>query len=258
MKLSPRMFFLLFPIVGLMILAVTGQVVPPATDYQAQMRVWLAARATGITVLLLLTVMVVLGLALSHPEQAQWKQAKRIYPWHETLWVFVIAFVAVHIAAIVLDPYANVSVVGAFLPGLSKYRTVPVALGSIALYATLLTGATARWTRLLPSGLWLKLHRFAAVALVLGWVHGVLSGTDTGALALLYWGTAVVTVAAAAYRYWIVRRRAERAAHAAARPTAAAAPGVHEPAHAPIRRPVPLPVPVAVSASDRLEESDVR
>jgi DMSO/TMAO reductase YedYZ heme-binding membrane subunit len=243
MRLSGRAFSILFAVAGLAILVVTDQVVPPATPYQAQMRDWLAARATGITVLVLLAIMVVLGLALSHPDQAQWKQAKRIYPWHETLWVFVIAFLAVHVAAIVLDPYANVDIVGALLPGLSKYRTVPVALGSLGLYATLITGATARWTRLLPSGIWLKLHRFAAVALGLGWIHGALSGTDTGALRLVYWGIAVVVVAAAVYRYWIVRRRAERRAQS--------------PQH-PGRMPLPMPLPMPVPARDLMEESDVR
>jgi predicted ferric reductase len=256
MKLSARAFSILLAITGLGILLVTDQVVPPASEYQAQMRVWLAARATGITILVLLTVMVVLGLALSHPDQAQWKQAKRIYPWHETLWVFVIAFLAVHVAAIVLDPFANVSVLGALVPGLSKYRSVPVALGSMGLYATLITGATARWTRMLPPGLWLRLHRFAAVALALGWLHGVLTGTDTGALALLYWAIAIVTVGAAAYRYWIVRRRAERATHAVTR--RAQPPGVGSGSPPiPARRPAPVPVGVAVAIHDRMEEADV-
>lgn len=239
MKLSGRAFAILFAAAGLAILFVTDQVVPPTTPYQAQMRDWLAARATGVTALVLLTVMVVLGILLSHPEQAQWKQAKRIYPWHETLWVFVISFLLVHVAAIILDPYANVSIVGAVLPGLSKYRTVPVALGSIGLYAVIVTGATARWTRILPSGFWLKLHRFAVVALGLGWIHGVLSGTDTGALRLLYWGIAITVVGAAGYRYWIVRRRVERRNH----PVPAAA-----------MSPAPVPVP----ARDLLEESDVQ
>ncbi len=225
LKLGTRVFAILFAVAGLAILAVTDQVIPATTPYQAQMRLWLAARATGVTVLILLTIMVVLGLALSHPDQAQWKQAKRIYPWHETLWVFVIAFVGVHVAAIVLDPYANVDVLGALLPGLSKYRTVPVALGSIALYATLITGATARWTRLLPSGIWLKLHRFAAVALAWAGSTARSPGTDTGALRLVYWGIAVVTIAAAVYRYWIVRRRAERRAQSPQLPEPDAAPG---------------------------------
>jgi DMSO/TMAO reductase YedYZ heme-binding membrane subunit len=216
MKLSGRAFAILFAIAGLAILVITDQVVPGASAYQAQMRTWLAARATGIVVLILLAVMVLLGILLSHPDQTRWKQAKRIYPWHETLWVFVIAFLVMHIASILLDPYANVSAIGAFVPGMSKYRSVPVAIGSIGLYAVLITGATARWTRLLPSGLWLRLHRFAAVALGLGWIHGVLAGTDSAALRLLYGGSAVIVVGAAVYRYWIVGRRVVRRAQPAA------------------------------------------
>ena len=246
MKLSGRAFVILLAVAGLGILVVTDQVVPPATTYQAQMRDWLAARATGLTALVLLAAMVVLGILLSHPEQAQWKQAKRIYPWHETLWTFVLAFLAIHIVAIVLDPYANVSVIGALVPGMSKFRSVPVAIGSIGLYAVIVTGATARWTRLLPQGFWLKLHRFSVVALALGWIHGALSGTDTGALRLVYWGIAVTVVGAAAYRYWIVRRRADR--HADRRP---------DRAHQPTRAAGPMPVPVPVPARDLVEESDV-
>lgn len=210
MKLSGRAFAILLAVAGLAILAITDQVVPPTTAYQAQVRVWLAARATGLTALAILAVMVILGLLLSHPKQAEWKQAKRIYPWHETLWVFAIAFLAIHVVAILLDPYAAVSPLGALLPGLSRYRTVPVAIGSIGLYAVIITGATARWTRLLPSGLWLKLHRFAAVPMGLGWVHGVLAGTDTAPLRLGYWAIAASVVFAGFYRYWIVRRRAQR------------------------------------------------
>ena len=43
------------------------------------------------------------------------------------------------------------------------YRPVAVGLGTVALYALIFTAATAKWTRLLPSGWWLKVHRFAAV-----------------------------------------------------------------------------------------------
>jgi methionine sulfoxide reductase heme-binding subunit len=220
-KLSGRAFAILFAVAGLAILLVTNQVLPPATPYQAQMRVWLAARATGIVALLLVTATVILGLALSHPDQARWKQAKRIYPWHETLWVFVLAFIGVHIVAIVLDPYAQVGILGALLPGLSKYRTLPVAVGSVALYAVIVTGATARYTRLLPAGFWLKLHRFSVIALGLGWIHGVLSGTDTGPLQPLYGTVAASVVIAAVYRYWIVRRRVARQSAALTAPHAA-------------------------------------
>lgn len=120
--------------------------------------------------------------------------------------MFVVAFTVAHIVSLVLDPHANVSVVGALVPGLSQYRDVPVALGTIGLYAALVSGITARWTQLLPRGIWLKLHRLAAVAWLLSWLHGILAGTDSMALLPVYTASGIVVLGAGAYRYWVSRK----------------------------------------------------
>jgi sulfoxide reductase heme-binding subunit YedZ len=169
----------------------------------------------------------VLGILLSHPEQARWKKAKGIFPWHESLWVFVFAFLLVHVVSLVVDEYAGVGIGGALVPGMSSYRSVPVALGVLSLYALLITALTARYTRLLPAGVWLRLHRLSVVVLGLAWMHGVLAGTDSDALRPLYWTIGISVLAAASYRYWLVRERARRARSIAA-----------EPRSAPIRAPV--------------------
>jgi hypothetical protein len=205
-KTSVRLALVLVAIVGLTVVAATDQILPATSAYQAQVRIWLAARATGVVALLLVAALVVLGILLSHPEQTQWKFAKRIYPWHESLWLFVIGFLAVHVVSLVIDPYAGVGIGGALVPGLSSYRSAPVAVGVLALYALLLTALSARFTRLLPTGWWLKLHRLAGAVLAMAWAHGVLAGTDTQRLAPFYWAIALAVVAAAAHRYWIVRR----------------------------------------------------
>ncbi|HEX8941466.1 MAG TPA: hypothetical protein VF763_15070 [Candidatus Limnocylindrales bacterium] len=207
MRLKAPSFLALGALVGLVIVYATDQVVPASSPREAQLRLWLAARATGITVYLLLSLQVLLGLVLSHPvNQTTWKLSKRLYPWHENLLVFVLAFIGAHIVGLILDPYAGVSVAGAFVPGLSSYRSAPVALGTLALYALLATGLTARYTRLLPPGVWLKLHRLTLVVWILGWAHGVLSGTDSDALRPMYVASGVAMVAAAAYRYWVARK----------------------------------------------------
>jgi sulfoxide reductase heme-binding subunit YedZ len=207
MRLSSRAWVVLGAALGLALVFVTDQIVPAATPYQAQMRIWLAARASGIASYLLLTALVVFGMLLSHPtNQATWKQSKRVFPWHEHLFVFVIAFVLVHVVAIIADPFAGVGIGGALVPGLSSYRSAPVALGSLALYAAIATAVTARWTRLLPAGLWLRLHRLAALAWLLAWLHGVLAGTDSMALQPMYLASGVVVIGFAAWRYWIPRR----------------------------------------------------
>jgi len=204
-KINSNLAIVLFAALGLLLVAVTDRVVPGSSEHQQQLQIWLAARATGVAGFVLLAGMVVLGILMSHPAQSRWKVAKRIYPWHETLWVFVLAFMVVHAASLAIDPYAKVGFVGAIVPGLSEYRPIPVAVGVIGLYAALITGLTARFTKLLPSGVWLKLHRFAIVVLALAWTHGILAGTDSAVLMPVYWGVALAVLAATVHRFWVLR-----------------------------------------------------
>ena len=233
MRLSGPVVLVLGALLGLLVVLATDQIVPAASQYQAQMRLWLAGRATGVTAYILLTLLVALGLVLSHPvNQSTWKLSKRLFPWHENLFVFVVAFLAAHVVSIVLDPYAGVGVQGTFVPGLSSYRSVPVALGSLAMYALLVTGLTARYTKLLPTGWWLKLHRLSLGAFVLAWTHGILAGTDSDAFRPLYVVSGVIVVGAAAYRYWVGKRR--RPTFSTSLPEA----GAPSPATTPVATPV--------------------
>jgi predicted ferric reductase len=200
-------------IVALVALAVTDQVLPAADPRVAEMRPWLAARALGVTAYLLLALQVGLGLVLSHPRNtAAWRTTRQVLPWHELVTVFAGAFLVLHVVVLAIDPWANVGWVGALVPGLSEFRTPAVAVGTVALYALLFTAVTAKWTRLLPSGWWLKAHRFAAVAFLLTWVHSVLAGTDSGSLTPLYLATGLPIVAGIAHRWWTVGVRPRREA----------------------------------------------
>lgn len=197
-------------VIGLVVLAglyATDQIVPATSEHQAELRIWLAARAAGLASLGLLAVQIVIGLVLSHPtNRTTWKLSKLIFPWHEHIWVFVFAFIALHVVSLIADPYAGVGVTGAFIPGMSEYRSAPVALGTLAMYAFLVTAVTARWTRLLPPGVWLMLHRLAIVVFALSWLHGLLAGTDSPSLEFVYVALGLAVLVATGHRYWVVRR----------------------------------------------------
>ena len=242
MRLSGRTVIVLGAFIGLMVVAATDQIVPASSQYQAQMRVWLASRASGLVAYVLLTVLVAFGLILSHPvNKSTWKVSKRLYPWHENLFVFVVAFLVAHIVSIVLDPYAGVGILGALVPTLSAYRSSAVALGTLGLYALIATGLTARYTKLLPTGWWLSLHRLSLVVFVLSWGHGMLAGTDSEALRLLYVISGLVIIGAAAYRYWVGKRR---------RPTfSTSLPDVTSAGSQPLERPASLSVPSSPPAN---------
>jgi methionine sulfoxide reductase heme-binding subunit len=207
-RLSVRGTVILAGLIGLVLLYATDQILPATTDRQAELRFWMAARATGIVAFLLLTLQIVLGLVLSHPtNRSTWNLSKRIFPWHDHLWVFVMAFLIAHIVSLVIDPKSGVSLGAVVIPGLSEYRSSPVAIGTFALYAFLVTAVTARWTKLLPRGAWLALHRLALLIFVMAWMHGVLAGTDSTALGPMYIGAGLLVTFAGAYRYWASRKR---------------------------------------------------
>ena len=195
----------------LVALGVTDHVIPAGDPRTADIRPWVAARALGVTAYLLLAFEVGLGLVLSHPRNvAAWRKTKQVFPWHEMVTVFTLGFLFLHVALLAVDRYAKVGWVGAFVPGFSEYRPAAIAVGSVAMYALVFTSITAKFTRLLPAGWWLKAHRFAAVAFLLAWVHAVLAGTDGGALSPLYTLTGLPILAAIAHRWWTARARPVR------------------------------------------------
>jgi predicted ferric reductase len=211
MRVSAATLLALGAVVALVALAVTDQVIPAVDPRTASLRPWIAARAMGVTAYLLLALEVGLGLVLSHPRNTtEWRRTKQVFPWHEMITVFTGAFLTLHVALMAVDPYAKVGVIGAFVPGWSEYRPAGVALGSIALYALIVTAVTAKWTRLLPSGWWLRIHRVAAVAFLLAWMHAVLSGTDGGTLMPLYVLTGVPILAGVGHRWWTAKVRTPR------------------------------------------------
>jgi methionine sulfoxide reductase heme-binding subunit len=206
-RLSVRTTAVLLGLLGILLVYATDQILPASSDRQAELRFWIAARATGVMALLFMTAQIVFGLVLSHPHnKTTWKLSRLVFPWHDHLWVFVLAFLVAHVVSLVADPKAGVDVAGAFIPGLSQYRTAPVALGTLALYAFLVTAITARWTRLLPRGAWLAVHRFALVIFAFSWLHGILAGTDSPVLETLYIAMAAAVTGAGAYRYWAAKR----------------------------------------------------
>ena len=236
MRVSAPVLISIGAIAVLVALGVTDQVLPAADPRTEALRPWIAARALGVTAYLLLAVQVALGLLLSHPRNTtEWRATKQVFPWHEMLTVFTFGFLALHTGLLAVDRFAHVGWLGALVPGLSEFRTPAVAIGTIATYAMLFTAITAKWTRLLPSGWWLKVHRVAAVTFLLAWVHGVLAGTDSQALLPLYIATGLPILAGVAHRWWTARARAQRPAGAGVAPV----PSV-------VR---PMAVPVAVEES---------
>lgn len=164
---------------------------------------WIVGRAAGTTAYLLLVALVALGLVLSHPWRTRIRRpsaAARIR-MHVSLSAFTFAFLVLHVLVLATDRYAGVGLRGALLPLGATYRPVPVTLGLIGTYAGLLAGVTAVMAGHVGSRIWWPIHKVAAVSLVLVWVHGVMSGSDTPMLMALYLVTGGATLVLAVSRY---------------------------------------------------------
>lgn len=154
----------------------------------SQMLPWVLGRALGISAMVDLWALVMLGLWFRHP----WAERQRyLHPafqirLHRALSVSGFILLAMHIASMVLDKYANVGLVGALVPGMSAYRTYGVALGTIALYLGIAIGASAALAGTLVGRSWLGVHKLALAMFASVWLHGLLSGTDAAALRPLY------------------------------------------------------------------------
>ena len=82
-----------------------------------------------------------------------------------------------------------------------------MALGVLAMWVFLLVIVSAGLAGRVTGRAWRVLHRFAGVAWLLAWAHGVFAGSDTSSLLVLYVGSgiAVLTFNGAtnlAYRVW--------------------------------------------------------
>lgn len=149
---------------------------------------WVIGRAFGIAAYLDLAALVSVGTWFRHPWRHRWPLLRPALAvrLHAGLGVSAVGLVGAHVVSLVLDPYARVGMVGALVPGLSGYRPLAVALGTLALYLGLLVGGTAAMAGSWAGRRWLGVHRLGAASFVLVWIHGVLAGSDAIILRPLY------------------------------------------------------------------------
>ena len=149
---------------------------------------WVVGRGLGIAAYLSLVALTALGFWLRHPWRLRWARPSPLTQmWvHAALAAVTGLLVAGHIVALAVDSFAGVGWRGAFVPGGSTYRPLAVGLGTLALYTGLLVGLSVPLAGRLLRHAWLPVHRLASVAFALVWMHGLLAGSDTPRLRLVY------------------------------------------------------------------------
>jgi predicted ferric reductase len=156
---------------------------------------WFASRGSGVVSLLLSTAVVCLGFLIvvrwSRPNWPRFLTAE----FHRRLALVSIAFVGLHIATAILDPFTSLGLVAAVVPLASSYRPVAVALGVISVDLILAVIVTSLLRERLGHRVWRAVHWLAYGAWPMAVVHSLTAGSDAfAAWMLALTGLCVVAV----------------------------------------------------------------
>jgi DMSO/TMAO reductase YedYZ heme-binding membrane subunit len=157
---------------------------------------WYVARASGIVAWVMSTAAVVWGVLLSTRAFPRHRRPAWLLDLHRWLGALTVAFVAIHLGALVADSYTHFALVDLAVPLASSWRPGAVALGVVATWLLLAVELTSLAMRRLPRQVWRRIHMCSYVVFWLTSLHAAFAGTDR--TQPLYRITAVVVVTAVA------------------------------------------------------------
>jgi sulfoxide reductase heme-binding subunit YedZ len=150
---------------------------------------WIASRAAGTAALLLSSATVCVGLLIGGRIVKGRRAELRVT--HEALSLAALAALAVHGLSLLGDGYLHPSLAGLAIPFVGGYETVWTSMGIVAFWTLLALGLSYYARTRIGVQRWRSLHRFAALAWLLGLAHSLGEGTDSGQT----WFLAMIAVA---------------------------------------------------------------
>jgi sulfoxide reductase heme-binding subunit YedZ len=155
---------------------------------------WIISRAAGTTAIVLASLAVGLGLTMGGKMIKRGGVERRAF--HEILSLATMVAIAVHGLALLGDSWLRSSIVDVAIPFVGSYDRLATSIGIIAGWGLIVLGLSYYARRRIGARRWKLIHRFTALAWLLGLVHTFTEGTDAGrpwfiALVLLSAGPAL-------------------------------------------------------------------
>jgi methionine sulfoxide reductase heme-binding subunit len=160
---------------------------------------WLLSRAAGSAALLLSSASVCLGLLMGSRRLKLRSSDLRVA--HEALSLATIALLLVHVLSLLGDGFLHLSLGELTVPLLSSYERAWTTIGIVAFWAMLALGLSYYARARIGAQRWRVLHRFTALAWLLGLAHSLGEGTDAGQAWFLAM-TAIVSLPALGLLLW--------------------------------------------------------
>ena len=177
---------------------------------------WITSRAAGTLALLFSSVAV--GVGLSMGGKLIKGRGPDLRVAHEALSIATIVAIVVHAVALLGDSFMHPSVADITIPFVSSYMTAWTTIGIVGGWMMIILGLSFYVRGRIGRQRWRKLHRFTALAWILGLAHSLGEGTDAGQLWFLVATAIVVLPAAALLVVRLSPRRPAPRAVAGARP----------------------------------------
>lgn len=148
---------------------------------------WLAARASGLVALALVTISVGLGLTMAGKVMRRPGLGRKLVAAHEHTALAGLIAIAVHGITLLGDPWLNPGIAGVTVPFSMAYKPLFTGLGIIGGYLAALLGLSFYARRRIGARLWRKAHRLTVVVYGLAVVHTIGAGTDASTPWMRWW-----------------------------------------------------------------------
>jgi predicted ferric reductase len=162
---------------------------------------WYLTRSSGTVALILLTLAVVAGiLSIGRVRSRRWPRFA-IDGVHRSSSLLAVAFLVIHVITSVLDSFAPISLLDAFVPFAGRYRPIWLGLGAAAFDLLLAVMVTSLLRQRVGHRLWRAVHWLAYASWPIAIVHALGTGSDVRIawlqLTCLFCGIVVVAAALA-------------------------------------------------------------
>jgi sulfoxide reductase heme-binding subunit YedZ len=139
---------------------------------------WYLTRSTGAVALLLLTLAIVLGVA----EVRRWSTPEWprfiVDSLHRNVSLLAMVFLLLHILTSVLDSFAPISLLDAFVPFTGSYRPFWLGLGAISFDLLLAVTITSLLRQRMGYASWRAIHWLTYASWPIALLHGFGTGSD--------------------------------------------------------------------------------
>src|SRR3954454_16002065 len=164
---------------------------------------WYVARASGIVAWALVLATIVWGLLLATKVLGRRPSPAWLLSLHRYLGGLTVAFVGVHVGAVLLDSYTSFGPTDVLVPFTGSWHPVAVAWGIVGMYLLAAIEVTSLLRRRLSKRAWHAVHLLSYFLFATTTVHMLTAGTDVKAVlastAAVMIGIAVVFGATALY-----------------------------------------------------------